>query len=338
MSVKKTFPFMPLVGGDALLVGSEDELLEMVLNYNGTLTNRLITPQIANWILQLNKHNRHLYPTYVAKLKGALERGEWQETGEPIIISKEGILNDGQHRLSAIAESGIAAVCDVRFGIDRAAFLATGTGKKRNAADALAIMQYANTNCLASAARYIYHYENSIGDYSKSITNAQVLEIVRRHPIIEQVVSRVSGSKFKPLRIACIVAIMVLAAEQSDMATLELFLHTAETGLTTNPDDAARKLHMKLVDISLARGQTYAIDYMILAAKAWNYWIRGKDLKRLASSGAERSKEGFPYLTPPRKFASPSTSAVAKIVTASQEQHTLPYGSYSSSAYVAKRK
>lgn len=319
------------------LVRTEDELLDLVLNYNGTLTNRLITPQIATWILQLNKHNRHFYPTYAAKLKGALERGEWQETGEPIIISKEGILNDGQHRLSAIAESGISAVCDVRFGIERAAFLATGTGKKRSAADVMGILNYNNANSLASTARYIYHYENSIGDYSKSITNAQVLEVIKRHPLIEEVVSRVSGSKFKPLRIACIIAIMVLAAEQSDLGALERFLHTAETGLTTNPDDPARKLHMKLVDISLARGQTYAIDYMILAAKAWNYWIRKKDLKRLASSNAERSKEGFPYLIPPRKFAAPSISPVAKIVTAKQEQKiSLPYGSYSSAAYVAK--
>ncbi len=51
-----------------------------------------------------------------------LREGRWLNTGEPIIVSREGILNDGQHRLLAIKETNMSAELDIRFGVPRVAF------------------------------------------------------------------------------------------------------------------------------------------------------------------------------------------------------------------------
>jgi hypothetical protein len=100
------------------LVSSEDDLLKRILAYNGTLAG-LVTPQIAEWLLKLNTGNRPLVQRAIERFCKILKDKAWVNTGEPVIVSHEGVLNDGQHRLTAILTSGIAAELDVRFGTRR---------------------------------------------------------------------------------------------------------------------------------------------------------------------------------------------------------------------------
>ena len=72
-------------------------------------------------------------------------------TGEPIIVSREGVLNEGQHRLTAVQRSGIGAVLDVPFGISREAFAATGTGARRTVGNVGAIAGKSRASMLSAS-------------------------------------------------------------------------------------------------------------------------------------------------------------------------------------------
>src|SRR5690348_15979222 len=81
-------------------------ILDLVLSMDGTI-RLLVTPAVAEVLLSMNIGNRPLIKGWVDDLTERIRRGAWKLTGEPIIVAREGILNDGQHRLHAVVESGI---------------------------------------------------------------------------------------------------------------------------------------------------------------------------------------------------------------------------------------
>jgi len=77
-----------------------------------------ITPELADEIIKTrNNRNRPLRRDHVNDFKSELQNGTFKEVGT-ITVGKSGTLLDGQHRLKAIAESGIGAYMTVVLGQD----------------------------------------------------------------------------------------------------------------------------------------------------------------------------------------------------------------------------
>ena len=66
-----------------------------------------LTPNKAEKYLKSNTQNRKLNQRRVDVYKNDMINGRWKQNGIPIIIGDDGILKDGQHRLSACIRSGI---------------------------------------------------------------------------------------------------------------------------------------------------------------------------------------------------------------------------------------
>jgi hypothetical protein len=97
-----------------------------------------VTPQMASDWLKLNTDNRPLRRSVVEGFKNTLLRGEYVSTHQGIAFSTTGVLLDGQHRLTAIAElrDGAFEMLVVR-GVSPAGFKVMDIGVRRTAADAL---------------------------------------------------------------------------------------------------------------------------------------------------------------------------------------------------------
>lgn len=65
-----------------------------------------IEPEIANIMLARNASNRRVNNRRVARYAKTMEEGEWKLTGQPIIVTEDGVIIDGQHRLLAVVSSG----------------------------------------------------------------------------------------------------------------------------------------------------------------------------------------------------------------------------------------
>lgn len=70
-------------------------------------TKEFISPDVAKAILGNNKKNRTLNREIVDRYARDMRNGFWRLTHQGLLIGKDGGLIDGQHRLHAIAKSGV---------------------------------------------------------------------------------------------------------------------------------------------------------------------------------------------------------------------------------------
>lgn len=71
---------------------------------------QLITPELAEEILQANGRNRKISMSRVKDYERMLGEGRWKSTADGITLSfdREGNLTNGQHRLAAVKGSGVS--------------------------------------------------------------------------------------------------------------------------------------------------------------------------------------------------------------------------------------
>jgi len=96
-----------------------------------------ITPQIAASMIGDTSHQRRLNPTTVKAYAQQMKAGEWNVNGETIILTSDGTVNDGNHRLHAIVDSGIAITTMVVRGTEKESFKTIDTGIARTGASLL---------------------------------------------------------------------------------------------------------------------------------------------------------------------------------------------------------
>lgn len=94
-----------------------------------------VTPTKAEKYLNLNSSNRKLRPGVAEKYARCLRDGTWTECPEPISFYEDNEVADGQHRLWAIVDSGVAVRCVIVRGLPRSAGLNINTGLARTLVD-----------------------------------------------------------------------------------------------------------------------------------------------------------------------------------------------------------
>lgn len=142
----------------------------------------IVTPGLADVILDNNPDNRNIKPIKLAQFASDMLAGRWTFNGEAIKISKEGLLNDGQHRLSAIREAGTPHALLFIFGLERDSRTTLDQGAARTAGDYLAMDGIGNGNMAAGIARLVMAFEDADGrsiGKAKDYTNAQVVARVK---------------------------------------------------------------------------------------------------------------------------------------------------------------
>lgn len=138
-----------------------------------------ITPEIAKKTLEQNTRNRTVRRMTVAAYAEAMRSGLWKENGEPIIIGKNNIVLDGQHRLLAIIESGMTLKMVVVFDVEDSTRDTIDTGIRRTPGDALSIEGIQNGNrvsaCIVGLAHSVRGYITPFGSIPRElIINAYI--------------------------------------------------------------------------------------------------------------------------------------------------------------------
>lgn len=121
-----------------------------------------ITPEIAKDLLEKNTSNRKVKEHHIRSLSEQMKKGQWQLNGETIIISKDGTILDGQHRLMSVVKSGESINSYVVYGVDDNAKNTIDTGVSRGPADILAINGYQNSTLLAKVVRNVILFRSKM--------------------------------------------------------------------------------------------------------------------------------------------------------------------------------
>lgn len=115
----------------------------------------LITPEKAEIYLKQNTQNRKLRKTWVESLSQAMLKGQYSLTHQGIAFDVNGVLIDGQHRLSAIVKSGVAQYVLVVTGVPVDAYKNVDIGVKRTHSDTTKLNSNI-TEVINKIAKFIY--------------------------------------------------------------------------------------------------------------------------------------------------------------------------------------
>jgi hypothetical protein len=118
-----------------------------------------LTPDVAAELLNRNSGNRLINQAKLSGYTADVAAGNWAENGEPIIISKCGQLNDGQHRCLAVVAAGKSIVTNFVFGVERETRTTVDQGFGRTVGGRLHMAGVPNANQAAAVAGYLWQYD-----------------------------------------------------------------------------------------------------------------------------------------------------------------------------------
>lgn len=118
-----------------------------------------LTPVLAELLLDRNPANRPLSQLQVERLASDIKGRRWTFNGEPIIVSRDGCLNDGQHRCAAVVAAGKPIRTMISFGFDRESRMTLDQGVQRTAGHYLGMSGVVDANAVAAIAVMIWQHK-----------------------------------------------------------------------------------------------------------------------------------------------------------------------------------
>ncbi|WP_116870637.1 ParB/RepB/Spo0J family partition protein [Vibrio splendidus] len=135
-----------------------------------------VSPQLARDMLKFSQRgaintknkNRKLSKTKVKKYAEDMKNGQWCLTGEPIIISSDGEILNGHHRLEASHEAGVGFIAPITYGVtDELSFAHIDVGNMRSRSQVLEMAGVkVNANVLSRVAMLSKAFEITSNPYA----------------------------------------------------------------------------------------------------------------------------------------------------------------------------
>jgi hypothetical protein len=247
-------------------------------------TERLmVTPEYAGSLLAKNTKNRTVIKLHLRKIEEALRRGEWVFNGEPVIVSASGRVLDGQHRLMACLNTGIAFDTNVVFGVDESVFDTIDQGSSRTIGNVLDVDGEENYNHIAAALKNFWGFCRTGqiydgGGWSSSFTARTARELLSAHAGIRDSVRMCL--KCEHYKSKSLLAALHYIFKFSNPQFASELIEVVESG----GGDKDRPFHVLREHIIYGRMNRIAMGNRSLAAKtirAFNAEVTGEWVKRL---------------------------------------------------------
>lgn len=238
-----------------------------------------VTPAFAQELLTLNTSNRNLRPRDIEAHAKLMRAGEWRPgVGQPITLSTDMVLLDGQHRLHAVVKSGVTVhMCfnDAGDPSDRR-YMDNGAG--RTVSDELKMLGYSYSNGLAGAHRQLVIVATQ-GQRTPKMTSSDTIAFLKLHPLlVDSVAATHQISWISPSQMG---AIHYLGAViQKKPALADAFIDVFKSGIPNYRNDPASVLREKLIKL---RGTVKSISPLVTLFTALHAWDQFKNGKTTSS-------------------------------------------------------
>lgn len=233
-----------------------------------------ITPDQAELYLQMSKGNRSLKEAKIDSLQRDMLAGNFRMNGESIIFSEDGTLIDGHHRLCACLKSGLKIQSVVVRGVASDTKSTIDTGASRTAGDHLSIDGYKNSNTLASICNVLLSLR--LGrPRSANPSVSEVYEFIQEHPLIHYAATFAAFKKV-PRVSALLGAIYLIAAENAETETAEMFRDVLSSGVPAYPGCPAHALRERISRDAMRGKPTPLRELHKIFFAAWNKFTMGE--------------------------------------------------------------
>lgn len=123
-----------------------------------------IYPDLARYLLASNaKNNRSIRAGRFLKYSADMRDGLWRFTPESIVFTQSGELQNGQHRLTAVADAGVEVWMMLDFGWPDDIINALDRGAAKTAHDAFSHERIVSATIVTSAINVVARYEQAVG-------------------------------------------------------------------------------------------------------------------------------------------------------------------------------
>jgi hypothetical protein len=239
----------------------------------------VVTPALAEKLLSLNSHNRPFTKTLVAQYEADIENDQWKLTHQGVALDTTPALQDGQHRLQAIVNTGKAQPMYVAVGMDPANFAVIDVGRNRKFSDVLSMEGYTDTNNLGATARLVFLYLHRNFVSTHKVSNASVVELVGGDPknfMLAMAMGRTLATNVMITRSAAGAGYYLIKRVNAATPVNEFFdsLVTGENLPTGDPRPKLRKV----IATQARERRRNGPEQLALLIKAWNAWAEGREV------------------------------------------------------------
>lgn len=260
-----------------------------------------ISPEEAKTVLEGNTFNRDVSSVLVKSMASDMIKGSWKLNGDSIKFASNGRLVDGQHRLSAIVESGETLKTFVCGGMDFSTFDTLDIGKKRALRDLMKISGVKHYVTAAAATKWLIKLDTD-GEPARQIRMKEPEQLeyyTERADDIQEAIRAINNLKLsddgkksatlsKSLKIQCseglAIALYYRFAKFNADRTQRFFHFWNDASL--RPDMAgtspvailAQALAERNMEMMRIGGRFHDMDRLIMIVTTWNAWIRGEKL------------------------------------------------------------
>ena len=267
----------------------------------------LITPGVAQKLLDEKAPNRSLNERRAHKLAAVMSNGGFAENGEPIIMDESNALIDGQHRMRAVVIANKPYVSYVIHAIPRKMFATIDDCAKRTGADALSIQGIKNAAACAAVARWLIKSERGWsmsggggGEKFKTtaIPNEETSKVLKKNKEIEGSVAFCLENdidKLMPISIGAFVHIM---AAKTDKRKADRFIELLGSGEGLVSGSPVLLLRKRMIGLKGSKHMIRSDEKLALTIKAWLAFKHDRELGTLKVNRAKvkgNRPERFPW-------------------------------------------
>lgn len=245
----------------------------------------LMTPGVAAELLRRNPNNRNISAAKAEHYARDMAAGHWAENGETIIISRDGLLNDGQHRLQAAIDSNAIVPFICVFGVGRETRITVDQGKARGAQDYLSMDNVPYAHNASVAAKFIMAYEQAGGRNISNRSKFTNAEVVRRVKSDDEIIAAAAYAHKHYKQYRSLVSHSVFTAcyyllSEINQAQATEYMEQVALGENIKRGDAAFAVREAFLRQKYERQ-----DAMEIILHGWNAYRQNRTLKLVTAKG-----------------------------------------------------
>lgn len=241
-----------------------------------------VSPRLAARLLERNDANRTITQKHLNSLVHKIRVGDFALNGETIIISRDGLLNDGQHRLAAVVEADRTVPMILVFGVERETRTTVDQGKARLMGHVFAMNGIRSSNSLALAAivRWCLNFlAGNTASNNADFSEREYLDFASEHTDeLEEagVQSRLLAKAYRTSPAALGMAIFF--CNRIDKGACSELVQKMITGIGIAADDPAAALRRRYQDHVAGNSRLTYIEQAAFFIKAFNATAAGRPM------------------------------------------------------------
>lgn len=251
----------------------------------------VVTPELADeWLRTRNMRNRFISPDYVDQYARAMREGHWDGVGigPGILFGPNGELFDGQHRLLAVARSGVAQRFLVRYGAHDDLRQYIDKGRARNVTTDIALLGEPGAQyVVAATAMILMLVSGRTHGHGLRLMADDILFVKGLYPSFDEFISicrRKTGERV--FRQSCFYGALVYASGMFPEQALGFF-HQTITGVGIDVGSPILLLRRLLMNVPATKDRRLMLETARKVLRAFQFWKEGRSVRTLYASTYE---------------------------------------------------